>query len=229
MKKLTKFGFWITAVWLLVFVAMVFYNLDSSIAMNLNELGDFLAGVSAPLALLWLVIGYFQHGEELRLNTKALRAQQQELQRQVEQTAVLANNAARQAAATEELARLDEEREVREKLLRERDAQPEFIDVGGGSSREEIHRKIKNRGADATIIELNCTGAYFLNIAPAERLETGSTAKLTLSRKNWPLEFPIRFSISYTDKFGKRQTKECELQKDHKFREMLGGGMEEKQ
>ena len=49
--------------------------------MTLNEWGDFLAGTTAPLALFWLVIGYFQHGEELRLNTEALNAQKEELRR----------------------------------------------------------------------------------------------------------------------------------------------------
>ena len=47
--------------------------------MSPNEWGDFFAGVSAPIALLWLVIGYFQHGEELKLNTEALTLQQKEL------------------------------------------------------------------------------------------------------------------------------------------------------
>jgi len=48
----------------------------------LNELGDFLAGVMSPLALFWLVIGYFQQGEELQQNTKALLAQERELSKQ---------------------------------------------------------------------------------------------------------------------------------------------------
>ncbi len=74
--------------------------------MTPNEWGDFLAGGTAPLALLWLVIGYFQHGEGLSLNTEALKTQQEELRRQVEETASLAKNSERQAKAAEKLAHI---------------------------------------------------------------------------------------------------------------------------
>lgn len=43
-------------------------------AMELNEWGDFFAGVFAPLAFLWLVLGYLQQGEELRMQAAELNA-----------------------------------------------------------------------------------------------------------------------------------------------------------
>lgn len=46
---------------------------------ELNAVGDFLAGVFAPLAFFWLVRGYYQQGEELRQNTQALKMQSDEL------------------------------------------------------------------------------------------------------------------------------------------------------
>lgn len=69
MRPLTKLALGITVVWGLAFVLILLCKRDAWSAMTLNEWGDFLAGASAPLALLWLVIGYFQHGQELRLNT----------------------------------------------------------------------------------------------------------------------------------------------------------------
>ena len=48
-----------------------------------NELGDLLAGAFAPLAFLWLVLGYFQQQRELRLNTEALLMQASELAQSV--------------------------------------------------------------------------------------------------------------------------------------------------
>ncbi|MDY6467680.1 hypothetical protein SKM57_03640 [Acinetobacter faecalis] len=33
---------------------------------SFNELGDFLAGVFAPVAFLWLIYGYFQNSEALQ-------------------------------------------------------------------------------------------------------------------------------------------------------------------
>jgi hypothetical protein len=40
-----------------------------------EELGSFMEGAFAPLAFLWLVIGYFLQQQELIQNTQALRAQ----------------------------------------------------------------------------------------------------------------------------------------------------------
>ena len=96
MKRLTVLGVGLTALYVVPFGIGVWVNWSKAVLMSLNEWGDFLAGVSAPVALLWLVVGYFQHGQELRLNTEALRHQQEELKRQAEE-------AARLAKATEEL------------------------------------------------------------------------------------------------------------------------------
>ncbi len=48
----------------------------------MNELGDALAGVFAPLAFLWLVIGYWMQSEELRLQRKELEENTAALEKQ---------------------------------------------------------------------------------------------------------------------------------------------------
>ena len=53
---------------------------------KLNEWGDFFAGVTAPIAFLWLILGYRQQGDELRQNTLALKMQEEELHNQVSET-----------------------------------------------------------------------------------------------------------------------------------------------
>ncbi len=53
-----------------------------------DQLGSFLEGAFAPLAFLWLVIGYFLQKKELEQNTQALRAQAEEIQRQSEQAII---------------------------------------------------------------------------------------------------------------------------------------------
>ena len=92
MRNATIVGIGLTTVLLGAFGFLAYANIESAREMDLNEWGDFLAGACAPLALLWLVIGYFQQGAELKLNTKALEAQQEELKRQVEETAFLGAN-----------------------------------------------------------------------------------------------------------------------------------------
>jgi len=50
--------------------------------LELNEIGDFLAGVFSPLAFLWLVLGFLQQGRELSLQAAELKnsvEQQREL------------------------------------------------------------------------------------------------------------------------------------------------------
>ncbi|MEI1709140.1 hypothetical protein V8Q18_06280 [Acinetobacter baumannii] len=69
---------------------------DYSSPMSLNELGDFLAGVFAPIAFLFLYLGYKQNSEslkiqseELRASTKAITLQVAEMKESVEQQKVL--------------------------------------------------------------------------------------------------------------------------------------------
>ena len=51
--------------------------------ISINELGDFLAGVFGPVAIFWLVLGFFQQSVELRTSTAALRLQAEELRASV--------------------------------------------------------------------------------------------------------------------------------------------------
>ncbi|MGQ1348547.1 hypothetical protein ACT4VF_04450 [Acinetobacter baumannii] len=53
--------------------------------MALNETGDFLSGVFAPLAFLFLYLGYRQQGKEMQQNTAALKLQAYELKKSVEE------------------------------------------------------------------------------------------------------------------------------------------------
>ena len=53
-------------------------------AGNLNELGDFLAGVFTPLAFGWLVYGYLLQSKELRLQREELALTRKQLGKQTE-------------------------------------------------------------------------------------------------------------------------------------------------
>ena len=220
MKRLTKLGIALSAGWLLIIGAIIARDVTGALAMKLNEAGDFLAGVTAPLALLWLVVGYFQHGEELKLNTKALHAQQEELRRQVEETATLAKNAERQAKAAEHLALLSKEEQEREEMRRIADAQPEFVEAGARGSGRRMEIGILNRGGEIRDIELRYEGPYQLGFSPTRRWGPGAKATLTLVQRDRPLEYPIAFALGYTDGLDVRHEKEFELQHDYELREI---------
>ena len=197
-KFLRNLGFVLTGALLLVVAISICFRFSDTGTMTLNEWGDFLAGVTAPLALLWLVIGYFQHGEELRLNTSALKTQQEELRRQVEETARLVD-------ATQEEVRYLQERERRE-------AKPDLIPSGGGgSSRGSMYVELQNRGKEIRAIRMQHEGSYRLTFSRKEVWESGSTATLTLHHdRNHLTAFPIRFRIICADLIGYSHTMEFE-------------------
>lgn len=62
----------VSVLWIVGVVWLVCGRWTQLTSMELNALGDFFAGVFAPLAFLWLVLGYLQQGDELRLSTNEL-------------------------------------------------------------------------------------------------------------------------------------------------------------
>ena len=69
-----KIGLTLTVVWVACIIALVLYfSPENWQEFKLNELGDFIAGVSAPLAFLWLVVGIWQQGEDLKLQRADLQ------------------------------------------------------------------------------------------------------------------------------------------------------------
>jgi hypothetical protein len=93
------FGTAFTAIYLLSMSAYVSNTIGWTDFQHLpvEKLGNFLEGAFAPLAFLWLVIGYFLQKKELMLNTQAMKMQFVEIQKSAEQ-AVLQSRA---IAATE--------------------------------------------------------------------------------------------------------------------------------
>jgi hypothetical protein len=118
-------GALVSTAWLGVVAYLLLRDPGALGKMTPNEWGDFLAGCFAPLAFLWLVLGYLQQGDELRLSTDALRLQAEELKNSVQQQRELV-----------EVSRLQVESE-REALLFERQLRedlslPKFSALGTG-------------------------------------------------------------------------------------------------
>lgn len=98
MRLGTIVGLVLTALWVIIVALWSFILGYTSYidAMLPNEIGDFLAGIVAPIAFLWIIVGYFQQGEELRQNNEILKQQAIELQESVRQmklqSAVISDN-----------------------------------------------------------------------------------------------------------------------------------------
>ncbi|MEZ5558872.1 MAG: hypothetical protein R3E86_10085 [Pseudomonadales bacterium] len=98
-------GLGLTGAWLMLgaFYISAMIGWDRFAFLPANDLGSFLEGAFAPLAFLWLVIGYFLQKKELEQNTAALKAQADEIQRTAEQAVIQSEK----MAASEMHARLD--------------------------------------------------------------------------------------------------------------------------
>lgn len=84
-RNLVLPGAALTAVYLLAVLIYAVCATSALLEMTPNEFGDFLAGCFAPLAFFWLVLGFFQQGDELRNSVAALHLQGEELRNSVEQ------------------------------------------------------------------------------------------------------------------------------------------------
>lgn len=95
-------------------------------AAKLNDLGDFLAGAFGPLAIWWLVLGYFQQGIELRQNSAALKQQADELAHSVAEQRKLAETAQQQLDTHKEELDYQKRQAAALALQQKRRAQPTF-------------------------------------------------------------------------------------------------------
>lgn len=79
---LTTTGWALSFLWL---VFIVYLLLTHEFPNDLNSIGDFVAGMASPLAFLWVVIGYYQSQEALKLQAKELSQSSEALVHQVEE------------------------------------------------------------------------------------------------------------------------------------------------
>jgi hypothetical protein len=86
----TWFGLVLTFAWLMLgyFYIRITVGWNAFTVLPADELGNFLEGAFAPLAFLWLVIGYFIQQRELERNTEALSSQLQQIERSAEQAVI---------------------------------------------------------------------------------------------------------------------------------------------
>ncbi len=130
----------------LVWWILDFNNVDIG-SMAPNAWGDFLAGIFGPLALFWVVMGFWQQGSELRNSRNALLLQAKELQQSVEAQRELVKVNISQV----ELEKEKIEKERRDEIERIR---PKLRLLGLGQSATRYMFRLENVGADCIDIEI---------------------------------------------------------------------------
>ncbi len=78
-ERSSKFAVWMTILWLGGIFSFYIFGLFER-PDSFNELGDFLAGVFAPVAFFWLILGYIQQGKQLNQSINALEQQRIEFE-----------------------------------------------------------------------------------------------------------------------------------------------------
>lgn len=94
--QLMIFGSIVSIIYLWIFSPTLFEVISPTTkleSLKPNELGDFLAGLFAPLAFLWLVLGFLIQASELRLSRRDLH-EQIEVQKAVKHEQKRANDVA---------------------------------------------------------------------------------------------------------------------------------------
>lgn len=124
-------------------------NFEELKTLDLNEKGDFLAGIFSPLAFLWLVYGYLQQGQELKQNTEALRLQAVELKNSVAQQT-------EQVRLTTEQLSLIRQKETLEIDKIKESVKPKFlIWIFTRTDSDGYRIKIQNYGAQITDVQVS--------------------------------------------------------------------------
>jgi hypothetical protein len=195
---LTWILFWVFAVWGDFAASAI---VKGNATLTLNEWGAFVAGVAAPIAFLWLILGYFQQGDELAQNTAALRAQEDQLRLQVQQTAALVREHARQAAASAQLAELEVATYRRHEEARRALLAPNFLFAGASFSagHDLTSLRMVNTGGTAHALRFHSDDFAEGQIKPSELIErnAGFTLYVSLDRLLQPKRGT--FTISCTD------------------------------
>jgi len=185
--------------------------------MTLNEWGDFFAGVVAPVAFLWLILGYVQQGEEVRSNTETLHLQQKALQEQVEGTAALVRNAEAQTKAT--VARLELEQSKWERLRANEKAsiQPVLMFESGQGGAPSFRMRFKNDGGRARSLTVRSVGPQTgrVQIQPSDYIGAGDSGMIGVDGIT---TFPTTVEIGYLDAEGDEGIMRLEIYAEGAFR-----------
>lgn len=218
----TLAGWGITVLWLVAVAWMLLPDLDKFLEMELNGKGDFIAGAAAPLAFLWLVIGYFQQGEELQQNTRALTLQGRELALQVIELRKSVAAQDRLAAAADGDAALKKAELADRRAAEKRALQPSFFFRCTGMNKPgpnhtKIFYSVRNSGAAVTNLGIEFVAGSVNEVSMPVAIGTlAANADMqfsfTIDRAHGT---PPRMRIHYWDAAADREWQEFQIVLSH--------------
>ena len=204
-RGLPQVGFYFSTAYVIFLTLMAAAAWPELWKMGPNEFGDLMAGVFAPLAFLWLVLGFFQQGQELKASVAALKIQGDELRNSVEQQRELV------AASREQIAL---EQDQRKSALDERirEAQPVLIPKVDRSQYADGGIKFLLRFANlskiASDVEVRIDGNL---VAHRPNLPTSEFLTFWMQFSSVSEVKPIQGIIAYTDELGIRRGRSFEF------------------
>jgi hypothetical protein len=204
-------GLTMTALWLFGVGCYIWHGWADFSSLDFNEMGDFFAGAIAPLAFLWLIIGYFQQGHELEQNTRAIELQARELKESVEQQKNIANN------AKQELEHLIDQARIADSLRVDRE-QPILVNKymnheGGDTPLKVSFAVFENFGLPAIQCQLRLVDddqelVEFKPDTPIKYWKTDTDNRYTLRYSDAKLralgKASLKFALDYTDIRGRQ-------------------------
>jgi len=207
-NRRTVLGILLSVAWLATAVLLLLMETDKTRAMTPNEWGDFLAGVFAPLAFLWLVLGYMQQGDELRLSTEALRLQAEELRNAVDQQRELVAVSRQQVESEREA--LEFERTLRQDLSLPRFSVSEAGGSFSGTGRSTYNFRLSNAGHAATelVVTVALADGSRLHLLDAPLFDKGAQRQFTIERESALEQDGHTLTLDFKDGLGRKLREE---------------------
>lgn len=217
MKTSTKCASVLTFLWFVGIVVVVWYSRCKPVI----NLATFVAVSCSIPTFVWLIIGHYRHGQELKKQEKNFRKQLTELQCQnktlTKQNKVLSKQEnvlgkqtqalKLQARHTKKLAKVAEKERQRVKLREERQAEPILIpQIEESVDSDIIKTKIINRGGEMRNIMFHHNKKNLLRWSPENFLGANDLALLSLIRVDQEVAYPLQFTVDCQDSAGYSHT-----------------------
>lgn len=192
-------GALLTALYIAAVAAWCAWHWPELIKADASKLGTFLGGVFSPIAFLWLVLGYFQQGEELRQNTRALELQAEELKHSVQHQAELVEVTRSQLQA--DISRLEQEQE---RVAQAAKPKLRFDSGGSTTSGGRIEMRLLGHNVGNNILDVTLSFDPDIRLTP-QRItywNRGETKQFNWALPQFEGPEEVIMSIDYVDASG---------------------------